>query len=214
MILPGAIGDFILTLPALFWLKNKFQADWLEVWLERTNLSLLPSLDYIDHGVALADTPVDRWPPSQLLFDQLQKFDLVISWRGSEHQEFVDCLRARHSNLHFLSGFSKNNYLHATEFRKTQLVSLFGATADDPPFPEVSPPPESLRAAHEILQSGTEPGRKLVMVHPGASGMRKMWPAGHFAELISYLLRASLSGPHLRRSAGQRGREKCARGDS
>jgi ADP-heptose:LPS heptosyltransferase len=111
VILPGAIGDFILTLPALLWLKSKFQPDWLEVWVERTNLSLLPSLDYINRGVALADTPVDRWPPSQFLFDQLQKFDLVISWRGSEHQEWVDCLRARHSNLHFLSSFSKNHCL-------------------------------------------------------------------------------------------------------
>jgi ADP-heptose:LPS heptosyltransferase len=188
VILPGAIGDFILTLPALLWLKHKFQPDRLEIWLERTNLSLLPSLAYIHQGVALADTPVDRWPPSQTLFNQLQKFDLVISWRGSEHQEWVDSLQAHHSNLHFLSSFSKNYYLHATEFRKMQLASLFGDIADYPSFPEVSPPAESLRSAHEILQGWAEPGRKLVMVHPGASGMRKLWPAGHFAELNLYLL--------------------------
>ena len=187
VILPGAIGDFIVTLPALHWLKHQLRPAWLELWTERPNLRLLESLDYIDCGVALAETPVDRWPPPQLLFDQLKKFDLVISWRGAQHQEWIEILRSHHSNIHFFDGFSKNCLLHAVDYRRAQIASLFGNTTNFSPFPKIVPSIKSVHEAREILSSEIAEGQVLVMVHPGASGAQKLWPAGHFAKLIVYL---------------------------
>ena len=85
VILPGAIGDFILTLPSVAWLKRKLSPDWLEIWAERVNIPLAASSGYADRALALADTGLDRWPTPESVIDHLKQFDRVVSWRGAGH---------------------------------------------------------------------------------------------------------------------------------
>src|SRR5579863_6179561 len=83
IIRPGAIGDFILTLPALQHVK----ADDLEVWAASQNLSLAR---FASRTRPIASTGLDmlEFSPPPALIEQLRGFDSVYSWYGANRVEF------------------------------------------------------------------------------------------------------------------------------
>src|SRR5262245_63242035 len=88
VILPGAIGDFILTLPSVAWLTQRLSSNFLEIWTERVTLPLATSPGYAQRALALADTGLDCWPTPEVVIDRMKKFDKVLSWRGAGHGEW------------------------------------------------------------------------------------------------------------------------------
>src|SRR5215471_5496892 len=138
IILPGAIGDFILTLPSIAWLKQRLKPGFLEIWTERFPLPLATTVGYADRAVALADTGLDRWPTPETVIDRLRQFDKVLSWRGAGHEEWRRdmCRELRH--IDFLSGFPSALEVHAMDFRRHQVESLFGADGFFPSFPQIT----------------------------------------------------------------------------
>ena len=82
LIRPGAIGDVILSLPAL----EAVRADYTEVWAPRP---LLPLISFADKTRAIIDTGLDRLgvvPGARV--PELDTFDSIFSWYGSRHDEF------------------------------------------------------------------------------------------------------------------------------
>jgi heptosyltransferase III len=82
LIRPGAIGDVILSLPAL----EAARADYTEVWAPR---NVIPLIRFADRTRAIADTGLDlvgvredACPPA------LAEFDSIYSWYGSARPEF------------------------------------------------------------------------------------------------------------------------------
>jgi len=86
LIRPGAIGDCILSLPALENLKT----DYTEVWVPSQIVPLIRFADCVrsiaSTGLDLMGLP-DTQPPPALL-DQLRGFDSIVSWYGSNREEF------------------------------------------------------------------------------------------------------------------------------
>lgn len=187
LVLPGAIGDFIVTSPSIVWLRHRLRPAWIEIWAERANLSLAESFGLADKAVALSDTGYDRWPIPQTVLQRLQSFDMVISWRGAANREWTDEICRRCGNIHFLQALPKNALMHAMDFRRVQLESLFGADNAFPPYPQVIPSREHEEFALEYLTLEIDSGRPIAMVHPGSSGPRKRWPAQNFSLLLSRL---------------------------
>lgn len=86
MIRPGAIGDVILSLPAL----ESARADYTEVWAPRP---LLPVIRFASRTRAIIDTGIEllgvidghRVPA-------LEEFDSIYSWYGTQRPEFREAV--------------------------------------------------------------------------------------------------------------------------
>src|SRR5215469_5954355 len=86
VIRPGAIGDFIVSLPAL----EALGTDYLEVWTAGPNVSLV---QFADRVRSIASTGLDLLgigEPQPNLREELGKFDSIVSWYGSNRPEFRD----------------------------------------------------------------------------------------------------------------------------
>jgi ADP-heptose:LPS heptosyltransferase len=82
LIRPGAIGDFILSLPAL----EAAKADYTEVWAPR---AVLPLIRFADKTRALIDTAIERLGVVDgANVPELATFDSIYSWYGFNRDEF------------------------------------------------------------------------------------------------------------------------------
>ena len=87
LIRPGAIGDVILSLPAL----EAARAGYTEVWAPRP---LLPLIRFADRTRALADTGLDLVGVVEgARIPELETFESIYSWYGSNRPEFRDAVR-------------------------------------------------------------------------------------------------------------------------
>jgi ADP-heptose:LPS heptosyltransferase len=87
LIRPGAIGDVILALPAL----EAARAAYTEVWAARP---LLPLIRFADRTRAIADTGLDLMGVVDgARMRELEEFDSIYSWYGSNRPEFRDAVR-------------------------------------------------------------------------------------------------------------------------
>jgi heptosyltransferase-3 len=87
LIRPGAIGDVILSLPAL----EAARAPYTEVWAPRP---LLPLIRFADRTRALADTGLDLVGVVEgARIQELETFDSIYSWYGTHRPEFRDAVR-------------------------------------------------------------------------------------------------------------------------
>jgi heptosyltransferase-3 len=91
LIRPGAIGDVILSLPAL----EAARGDFTEVWAPRP---ILPLIRFADRTRAIADTGLDLVGVRENThLPALETFDSIYSWYGENRPEF----RAAVSHLPF-----------------------------------------------------------------------------------------------------------------
>src|SRR5437879_3176602 len=86
LIRPGAIGDLIVSLPALECLRAGYTA----VWAPERNLPLIRFADAVRSigatGLDLLGLPGIAPPPP--LITTLRSFDSIISWYGAARPEF------------------------------------------------------------------------------------------------------------------------------
>src|SRR5258708_27943934 len=90
LIRPGAIGDCVLSLPALECLR----AEYTEVW---TPSAVVPLIRFADSVRSIASTGLDLLglpgvePPLGLV-ERLRSFDSIVSWYGANRDEFRDAV--------------------------------------------------------------------------------------------------------------------------
>jgi ADP-heptose:LPS heptosyltransferase len=115
IIRPGAIGDFILSLPAMEHLK----ADYLEVWAASQNL---PLVRFADRTRSIVSTGLDmlEFSPDERLIAELSNFNSIVSWYGASRPEF----RAAVEGLpfEFLTAVPRDDCrMHAADFFASQV---------------------------------------------------------------------------------------------
>jgi heptosyltransferase-3 len=81
LIRPGAIGDVIVSLPALEYLKT----DYTEVWVPTP---VVPLIQFADKVVSIASSRIDMLTDG--FIERFQEFDDVISWYGSNKEELLE----------------------------------------------------------------------------------------------------------------------------
>lgn len=112
IIRPGAIGDFIVSLPALEFLK----ADYTEVWATEATA---PLARFADRAISLYSTGIDAGR-----VDALRGFDSIVSWYGSNRPEFREALRGFPVEFHTAL---PDGSCHAVDFYLRQVGAPEGA---------------------------------------------------------------------------------------
>jgi hypothetical protein len=163
LIRPGAIGDCIVSLPAL----ESLESGYTEVWTAGQNVSLIRFADRVrsiaSTGLDLLGLPAVEPPPG--LLSTLASFDSVVSWYGANRPEFRTAVSG--FPFHFFpalpaSGAGK----HAVDFYLEQALSIGGSAVD--PVPRIEAP-------------GSAEG--FAVIHPFSGGASKNWPIESYREL-------------------------------
>jgi heptosyltransferase-3 len=157
LIRPGAIGDFILSLPAL----ESLQADYTEVWCAGQNV---PLARFADSAQSIVASGLDRLGllPAEDVLERLRTFDSVISWYGTNRPEFRELMRDLGLPFQFLPALPSGGR-HAVEFYNAQARGLGG---------------KPLSRFPQILCPAAE--RTFAVIHPFASSLAKRAPMAVF----------------------------------
>jgi heptosyltransferase III len=166
---PGAIGDFIVCLPAIECLR----AGYLEVWARGPNV---PLARLADRARSIESTGLDLLgvsAPDPRLIGELRAFDSIVSWYGGNRPEFRALTASLGLPFTFLSALPPAGVgLHAAEFHLLQVRTLARCRSDGVP------------RLHCRAASGD-----FAVIHPFASSPQKRWPLERFRELARILER-------------------------
>jgi len=163
---PGAIGDLILSLPALECLNHGF----LEVW---TAGAAVPLVRFADRVRSIRSTGIDLLgvaaPPPALL-PELRGFDRIVSWYGANRPDFVGLTRSLELPFEFLRALPPDGAGgHAADFFLGQVAAL-GDCHGRPARAVPRLPCSALRG-------------DFAAIHPFSGSPRKNWPLARFRAL-------------------------------
>lgn len=162
---PGGIGDGILSLPAIEFLR----AEYTEVWVPSAVVSLIrfaAARSIASTGLDLLGLPGVEPPPA--LLAALRSFDSIVSWYGANRPEFREHVRALGLPFQFFDALpDPATKLHAADFFLKQ------AGGDGVAVPRIHCGP-------------VERGNYAV-IHPFSGSPRKNWPLERFRELAARL---------------------------
>lgn len=177
LIRPGAIGDFILSLPAL----EALRTDYTEIWCAEQNV---PLAKCADAARSIVSAGLDRLGllPADDVVDRLRKFDSIVSWYGANRPDFRELVSSLSLPFTFLPALPPNGGRHAIEFYNSQAFGIAGKRASR--FPRIAVPAQK---------------REFAVIHPFASSVRKRAPMAVFecmaAQLESRMPIRWLCGP-------------------
>jgi len=166
LIRPGAIGDFIVSLPAIEALRTAYT----EVWCAEPNV---PLARFADKAQSIISAGMDRLGilPADDVVERLRRFDSIVSWYGANRPDFRELVDALGLPFRFLPALPAAG-IHAVDYYNRQAREL-GAV---PPsrFPEI-------RCA--------EAPRSFAAIHPFASSVAKRAPMPVFERVAERLSR-------------------------
>ena len=165
---PGAIGDCILSIPAL----EHLRATYTEVWISS---AVVPLVALADTVRPLSSTGLDTVGVGDLempagLKQRLQSFDSIVSWYGSNRPEFREALTRLGVPCEFHAALPPSGFEgHATDFFSEQVGAPAGL------LPQIGVP--------------TATSRGTIIMHPFSGSARKNWPLASYRELAGRLAR-------------------------
>ena len=168
LIRPGAIGDFVVSLPALECLR----AGYTEVWTAGVNV---PLVRFADRARSIASTGLDRLgivEPPQGLMETLRSFDSIVSWYGSNREDFREAVGALPFTF-FPALPSERCTAHASDFYLEQARSIAPCESDGIPR----------------LACPQQPPENTAILQPFSGSPRKNWPLAKFRALAARLER-------------------------
>ncbi len=198
----GAIGDFILTLPAIAALRQRFPGAHLEVLgyphIAQLALAggLVDDLQPIE-ARALATFFTRNGALDSDFADYFSEFDLIVSYLYDPDAIFRTNI-GRCSGAQFIQGPHRpdeEEAVHATNVYLRPLERL--AIFDPDPVPRLmvgqasSPAVPTHPASAAKLKASPPAGRDAcptLALHPGSGGEKKNWPEEKWAKLVEHLV--------------------------
>jgi hypothetical protein len=163
VIRPGAIGDLIVSLPAVECLKDEY----LELW---TPAPVAPLVRFAHRVRAIGSTGLDLMAvtgPPERLVGELRSFDSIVSWYGTNRPEFVaETQRLRLPFTFFPALPEEGARVHAADFYLAQVRSITRCSSDGIPR----------------IACGVERG-DFAAIQPFSGSPRKNWPLDRFRAL-------------------------------
>ncbi|MEP6602487.1 MAG: glycosyltransferase family 9 protein [Spartobacteria bacterium] len=179
----GAIGDFILTLPTLKALRDRFPAAHIEI-LGYQHIAVLAEQRFYAQAVRSIEYAAISgfFAKDSVLSSELREyfagFDLIISYLYDPDQIFETNLR-RAGARKILIGLAKiDNHSHAAR-QLAEPITKYGIDVADFTA-KIFPSTEDRQFAREFLAGLNEP---TLALHPGSGSEQKNWPLQNWIEL-------------------------------
>jgi heptosyltransferase III len=150
---PGGLGDCILSFPAMESLRSR--CEYLEVWVPG---AVVPLVRFADRVRSLTSTGIDLLGVVTDELEALHGFDAIVSWYGTNRDEFRETVRGFPFEFHAALP-EANNGFHACDF----FCSQVGAGLGFAPF---------ISEAREL--------RGFLAIHPFSGSPKKNWPIEQF----------------------------------
>jgi heptosyltransferase-3 len=184
----GAIGDFILTLPAIKLLRENFPDAHLEILGYRHIVAVAEGRFYAEGARSIEYGPMAGFfvPNSVLdpgLSEYFASFQQVVSYLFDPDEFFEGNMR-RAGVKNFLPAYQKiDDSEHASLqlARPLQKMALF---LEDHAA-EVYPSPEDRR---EVAPFFSDAGAPVIAIHPGSGSPRKNWPVERWIALGRWII--------------------------
>jgi heptosyltransferase-3 len=187
---PGALGDIVLSLPALRILREHISG---------ARITLAANLDFAgtvssgiaDKVVSLSALPVHRlYRPEPPLEDApfWRSFDRIVSWTGSGDAVFARNLSHIHPDV-LVPCWKPDpgEGRHVARIFFEGLRSWIPGCAWDPRLHIRLDPETQPLGSQWLLEQGWDPRRPLLALHCGAGSPEKRWPLPRFRELARTL---------------------------
>jgi len=161
IIRPGAIGDAVVSLPAVVHLCRGVQAT---IWCPTQNL---PIFQHVAPAQSIASTGFDslHWPTP--LIQRLREFDEIVSWSGANNEDIRERASALGLPFRFLRALPpEGTSRHAADYYLEQVGGTLGAV---PAIP---------------IERRVE---DFAVIHPFSGSARKNWPLTSFQAVAGRL---------------------------
>ena len=167
LIRPGAIGDFVVSLPAMECLT----AEWVEVWTSSVNV---PLARFASRARPISSTGLDLLgvtEPAATLLEALRSFDSIVSWYGANRPAFREAVDRLGLPFQFFTALPPESAgLHACDYYLEQVRSLIPCQSDG--IPRLNCP---------------GPREDFAVIQPFSGSPRKNWPIENFRVLAAAL---------------------------
>lgn len=176
VIRPGAIGDTIVSLPALERLCSLAPGlDYAEVWAPARNLPLLRHVAPVRSFTAVQLDLLEITPPRALI-EKLQSFDEIVSWYGAAREEFRAALQATGVRFRLFQALPPQGAgCHAVDFYLRQ--AGFDAPGAVPHIP--------------VTRREGPLGRPFIAIQPFSGSPKKNWALASFQAVARQLEKVS-----------------------
>ena len=185
----GAIGDFVLTLPAVKLLRDRFPEAHIELLGHEQIVALAEKRFYadavrsIDSGLLARFFGKDSELPSGMA-DYFGSFDLIVSYLFDPDGIFEANLKRCRIKTFIAAPAKLDNREHAA-FQLARPLEALGMCLDDPGA-RIYPSEGDRDFARRYLGNS----KRSVALHPGSGSETKNWPVENWASLGGFLLSA------------------------
>ncbi len=183
----GAIGDFILTLPALKLLRENFPQAHLEVLGYKHIVSIAEGRFYADATRCIEYAPMAGFfnPRSELaaeLVEYFSSFQQIVSYLYDPNGYFEANLRRAGARniLCAHSPIDDSEHVSAQLARPLQKMALYLESS----AATIHPNPDDALFARRFL---AQIGNPFVAIHPGSGSARKNWPVERWQAVAAHL---------------------------
>ncbi len=189
---PGALGDTILSLPALRVLKKRFPEGQV-TFAGNTDYASVVAGGYAERLTSLSSIPLHLLyqpePPSESAAQVWNYYDRIVSWTGHGSREFSENLYSFHPNVLVASWRPEPG-----ETRHVSRIFVESLYSWIPVQDVVEPAQISLSAGFRLMgeqwlaKRGWSRSDFIVALHPGAGAPGKRWHWRNFHALAARLL--------------------------
>src|SRR5687767_10066438 len=186
----GAIGDFVLTLPAIKLLRDRFPTAHIELLANENIAVLAQNRFYVDAIRSIESGSLAGFfaPDSTLSSDWAENFasfDLTISYLFDPKEIFETNLKRAGARL-FLAGPWKLDGSEHAALQLARPLTALGLYLSDPAAQLF--PSEADRAFASSFAGARR--SNTIVLHPGSGSETKNWPIENWAALGNFLLSA------------------------
>jgi ADP-heptose:LPS heptosyltransferase len=190
---PGAMGDLILSLPALSCLQRQWPEGHV-VLAANTDFSLAVAQSVAADFLSLSSLPMPGlFTAGEISAEDFafwRSFDRVLSWTGAADPDFVRRLNKVHPRALVVPWRpSAGEARHVSELFLASLAPWITCNHNCGPADIHLGKDYEKQAERKLTALEMEPHHRFIAVHPGAGNSMKRWPMDRYKKLIYELLR-------------------------